>query len=253
MNLSKNQLKYIKSLHQPKFRQMYENFIGEGDKVASELLGSKKFQIEMVVAMPQWIAQNMPILHEFQNLVYTVSNEQMAQISALKNPSEVLIIAKKKLFDIKNLLNGDFTAFYLDGVQDPGNVGTIIRIADWFGIDAVLRSQESADFFHPKVVQASMGSIAGIALGNAEIAHLAALTSMPIFAMDMNGKPLQSINIPSRCIIVLGSEGQGLSAEIKSSLPQLTYIAIQGHNKRLAESLNVGVAAGIVAQKIFST
>lgn len=252
MNLSKNQLKYIKSLHQSKFRQMYENFIGEGDKVASELLVSKKFQIEMVVATAQWIQENKPILHEFQSLIHTVTNEQMAQISTLKSPSEVLIIAKKRLFNINNLLNENFTAFYLDGVQDPGNVGTIIRIADWFGIDAVIRSQESADFFQPKVVQASMGSIAGIALGNMDISHLAALEDMPIFAMDMNGQALQNTTFPPRCIIVLGSEGQGLSADLKFSLPQLTYITIKGHNGRLAESLNVGVAAGIVAQKIFS-
>jgi RNA methyltransferase, TrmH family len=253
MNLSKNQLKYIKSLHQPKFRQMYENFIGEGDKVVSELLVSKKFQIEMLVATVQWIEQNRPILHEFQNMVYTITNEQMSQISALKTPSEVLIVAKKRLFNINNLLNDNFTAFYLDGVQDPGNVGTIIRIADWFGIDAVIRSQESADFFQPKVVQSSMGSIAGVALVNMDVVQLASLSAIPVYAMDMNGKPLQTMTLPSSCIVVLGSEGQGLSSELKSSLTHLTYITIQGHKDRLAESLNVGVAAGIVAQKIFST
>ncbi len=253
MNLSKNQLKYIKSLHQSKFRQMYENFIGEGDKVVTELLQSKNFEIELIAALPHWIDQNKTILKPYLNVLYPVNNEQMEQLSTLKAPSEVLIIAKKKLGSINNLLNEDFKAFYLDGVQDPGNVGTIIRIADWYGMEAVIRSFDTADFFHPKVVQASMGSIAGISLCEMDYEQLATLKNLTIYAMDMDGRDLSKSSIKRPCIVILGNEGKGLSNGLKASFPLLKYLTIKGHQSRLAESLNVGVAAGIVAEKIFSS
>ncbi len=252
MNLSKNQLKYIKSLHQSKFRQMYENFIGEGDKVVSELLKYKKFEIELIAAKQSWIDQNYILLHNYQNVLYCIDNEQMKVMTTLKTPSDVLIIAKKKVDVINNLLNPTFKAFYLDGLQDPGNVGTIIRIADWFGMDAVIRSNSTADFFHPKVVQSSMGSIAGIGLCNIEQHQLANLKNLAFYAMDMQGQEISNIDFTDQSIIILGNEGHGISPEIKSLGLNLQFVTISGHKHRVAESLNVGVSAGIVASKIFS-
>ncbi len=251
MQLSKNQIKYIKSLHQSKFRQMYENFLCEGEKLSHDLLLAKKIEIELIVASESYIEKYRQILKPFIEKLYIANNEVFSQITTLKSPPEVLIIAKKKLVDFNIFLNVGFKAFYLDGVQDPGNVGTIIRLADWFGFDAIIRSEDTADFFHPKVVQASMGSIAGISLCEISREELASLTGPNFYAMDMQGKSHNQVLFADQSIIVLGAEGQGLSSKVKSIVPQNNFINIGGSSTKIAESLNVAIAAGILAQKVF--
>jgi RNA methyltransferase, TrmH family len=252
MNLSKNQIKYIRSLQQSKFRQMYENFVAEGDKVVTELLQKNNFDIELVAALPEWISSNSNKIERYTNLLYTVDNEQMEQISSLKSAPDVLIIAKKRLTSLNEILNNNFKAFYLDGLQDPGNVGTVIRIADWFGFDAVIKSEDTADFFHPKVVQASMGSISDLHLCELNRSELVALQAIDLYILDMEGKPIEEVTFSNKSIFILGSEGKGISDVIKQKMDKNNFITIKGSNNRVAESLNVGVAAGILAQKVFT-
>jgi TrmH family RNA methyltransferase len=213
MKITNTQLKYIKSLHQPKFRQMYENFIAEGDKLVSHLLLSEKFEIELLVANAHWIEAHQYLLKRFQNKVFEVDSHQMQQITGLKTASDVLLVIKKSKISFNESLIKNGLSFYLDGVQDPGNVGTIIRIADWFGFKSVLRSEDSADFYSPKVVQASMGSISNVhlfTLTRGDFSHL----KIPIFITDMRGKSIKDLGIVNYGIVVLGREGSGVSDEL---------------------------------------
>jgi TrmH family RNA methyltransferase len=168
----------------------------------------------------------------------------MDQISGLKTPSDIIIVLDQKQDEINILSQRGTSAIFLDGVQDPGNVGTIIRLADWFGIHAVIRSVDSADFFNPKVVQATMGSMANVHLFQAELADLTQYDK-DIAGTYMEGQSIFNTALSSDTILVLGSEGKGIRPENNQWITQ--KISIPGAKGKLAESLNVSVAAGIIA------
>ncbi len=227
----------------PKFRQIYNKFVAEGDKVCIEFLKSSKYEIE-----------NIYITFENQNKYHIpaallskleiISSKEMDQISGLKTPSDIIIILVQKQDDVNILSQRGTSAIFLDGVQDPGNVGTIIRLADWFGIHAVIRSADSADFFNPKVVQATMGSMANVHLFQAELADLTKYDK-DIAGTYMEGQSIFNTALSSDTILVLGSEGKGIRPENTQWMTQ--KISIPGAKDKLAESLNVSVAAGIIA------
>jgi TrmH family RNA methyltransferase len=176
----------------------------------------------------------------------------MTQISSLKNPTNVLIVVKQNLIELSSIAGSDGNYFYLDNIQDPGNVGTIIRLADWFGFKGVIASTSTADFFNPKVVQATMGSIVGPALIEAPISHLSSyLPLYQIYGMEMTGVALSEADFSNRNIIILGNEGHGLSHEAKSLIKEKNYLTIPGFDCKIAESLNVSVAAGILAHHLY--
>lgn len=252
MNLSNNHTKYIRSLGMSKFRQKYENFVAEGDKTCGELLNSD-FSIECVVAMPSWLENNGHALKNPTYPVYTANQEQMDQISSLQHPSEVVVVAKQKWGILSNILALSKPVYFLDGVQDPGNVGTIIRIADWFGFGGVLLGPGTADGYHPKVVQATMGSVAGIPMVKTDRQTLMALIEThQICLLDMGGDVLSlKTKLPFQ-VYVLGAEGKGIDAAWKQTNPELACLSIDGSGLKVAESLNVGVAAGIVGHHVFN-
>lgn len=247
MKLSNNQVKYIRSLSQSKYRQKYENFVAEGDKCAIELLRSD-FEIECIIGTQQWLDANQFLLHHNTAIQWVAGNEQMQQISGLVNPPDILIVAKQKWGKISEILNLQKPLFYLDGVQDPGNVGTIIRLSDWFGFGGILCGPGTADVFHPKVVQASMGSITGISMVKAHRDETLALCKPDrIFVLDMEGNDISAVQMVHNAIYVLGSEGRGVDPEWSHNVLNGQRITISGAASKIAESLNVGVAAGIVA------
>jgi RNA methyltransferase, TrmH family len=251
MDITKHQLKHIKSLHQTKFRQIYKNFIGEGHKLCIELLNQSKFELESVLFTPEWADNHPHLISRYKDISYIISNEQMAQISALKTPTEVLIVAKQSLNSLDGLTINTGNYFFLDSIQDPGNVGTIIRLADWFGFSGVIASPETADFFNPKVVQATMGSIAGPMLIESSAHLLENFKGIyDFYAMDMEGKNLDLVKFGDKNIFILGNEGKGISLESKSLLKYENYLSIPGNKTKIAESLNVGIAAGILANHI---
>jgi RNA methyltransferase, TrmH family len=241
--ISKARLKDIKALHQPKFRQIYNKFIAEGDKVCGELLKNKKFNIAQVLITSGHEKKYADLLKYGTVEPDIISSKEMEQISTLKTPSDIFLLLDKKEDDVNILLNNKISAIYLDGVQDPGNVGTIIRTADWFGIDMIIRSEDSADFFSPKVVQASMGSIANLLLSSADNQKISSF-KMPMYGTYMEGMDLQTTTIEENAILVMGSEGRGISAEMDQWIQH--KITIVGAKNKLAESLNVSVAAGII-------
>lgn len=251
MDITKNQLKHIKSLHQTKFRQIYKNFIGEGHKLCIELLKQSKFELEYILTTPQWTRNHGHLPPSLKDITFLISNEQMAHISTLKTPTEVLIVAKQSLNSLDEIAIRQGNYFYLDHIQDPGNVGTIIRLADWFGFSGVIASPDSADFFNHKVVQSSMGSIAGPMLIESSFDKLENYKGIyDFYAMDMEGNTINNVQFGKNNIFILGNEGKGISPTVKSILKDHNYISIPGSPHRLAESLNVSTAAGILANTV---
>lgn len=250
MKLSNNQVKYIRSLGQSKFRQKYENFVAEGDKCVTALLQSG-FEIERIVATSQWLNKNDHLIKSHREKSLLASEEQMEQLSGLVNAPDILAVVKQKWVKAKDLLNRFKPLFYLDGVQDPGNVGTIIRVADWFGFGGVIIGPGSADVYHPKVVQASMGSIAAFEVAKADRDEvLSFVAHHRVILLDMEGKDVNQSTLPPDALFVLGSEGKGIDDEWFQSIPPVQLISIVGAVGRTAESLNVGVTAGIIAHSL---
>lgn len=242
--MSSNVIKYIKSLAQAKFRQMYNNFIVEGNKNLSMVLNQKIFEIELIA----YHKNELEIEEEIKFIKvpkYAFDTKQMKQISQLKSSTSVLVVLKKRQFGLKE---NDNKLFYLDGIQDPGNVGTIIRIADWFGFDGVIRSSDSADFYNPKVIQATMGSFINIALIN-EVDLDADLKNYTWYGADMDGQDVKEVKFEQKSIIVMGNEGRGLRDEVLSKIDK--KISIEGARGRSAESLNVASAASILAFNLY--
>ena len=245
--ITHNQIKYIKSLHQSKFRQKYNNFIAEGDKIAEEILQNSIYEIEGIFATDKWIENNDQFVHIHKNILTGISRVEMDKISVHKTSSNVLLVLKKQGETINYKLMNLGNVLYLDNVQDPGNVGTIIRIADWFGIKTVIRSSGSADFYNPKVIQATMGSFLNVNLYTEEFEDLQATPHQSVGAI-MDGQPLSDFQWPSKTLLVMGNEGRGIRGAIQNKIDH--FIAIPGDKNRVADSLNVSIAAGILCSRM---
>ena len=157
--LSKSKLKYIQSLGQKKFRQQEGLFIAEGPKLVNDLLEMKNSSIQEIFALKEWIEDNKKIADSYQ--VVEITAIELEKISQLSSPNQVVAVVKKIAIDENIQVKGKFT-LVLDNIQDPGNMGTIIRIADWYGIDQIVCNTQSADMYNPKVIQSTMGSIARV-------------------------------------------------------------------------------------------
>jgi len=249
--LSKNKLKYIRSLKTSKFRQKYNNFVVEGFKSIHEFLQTNTFEIECLVMTKEMANGFNSKTYNNLNLDFIEigTDEDFVMISNLTTPSKMLAVFGRSTINCEQILTNSDVVFYLDDVQDPGNVGTIIRIADWFGIKGVIRSKNAADFYSPKVVQASMGSFNKVKL--ATIGDIKEITAFghQILALDMDGDNINNFQFPSKSILVLGNEGNGVGEELLHMCSK--RISIPGSMDRIAESLNVAITAGIVAQKFF--
>lgn len=236
MSLSKNDIKFLKSLQQKKFRDLEGLFIVEGVKVAQEIIRSD-FEIQGVYHTADF---------ELPDTIKTgieISQKDLERISGLKSPNKVLVVARKKGVTALNT-DEDNLVLLLDDVKDPGNLGTIIRTADWFGVTQIICSFESVDLYNPKVVQASMGALfrMNIMYGDLEGALLEFIDAgFTTYGADMEGTSAFAIELPSKTALVLGSESHGLSKGVKSKVEALT-IPKFGES----ESLNVAMASGIL-------
>ncbi|MBK8514960.1 MAG: RNA methyltransferase [Saprospiraceae bacterium] len=245
--ISKGRIKDIKALHQPKFRQIYNKFIAEGEKVCTEMLNKPKFKVDAIFVTNTSDSKYQNLLRNNTAEIVFISSKEMEQISAFKTPSDILILLEKKEDSDNILLKSGTTAIYLDGVQDPGNVGTIIRTADWFGIDCVIRSHDTVDFFNSKVIQSTMGSMVNVAIFTSGIENLVS-SGKRIFGAFIGEMNIYEITIGKDAIIVLGSEGNGISPLVSEAID--TKFTIPGSSGKVAESLNVAVAAGIICSHL---
>ncbi len=242
--LSKEKIKLIKSLDQQKFRQKYNKFTAEGEKTVIELLLNGRFKAEALYTTSPNLIQFFTN-NGFGHLVHMTEESEIKQISFFKNPSPVVALFEKPTEPSIGYFNKKSKIIFLDDVQDPGNVGTILRVADWFGIDAVIRSVGSADFFNPKTIQSSMGSISNVDIGtsNLHILHKD-LKEHVIMGTFMEGTSIYDIKLPQKGILVIGNEGKGIHPE--NAILCSEKINIPGIKSKLAESLNAAVACSII-------
>ena len=235
--ITKNQVKYIQSLGQKKWRDSDQVFIAEGPKLVNELLIAANCKIIRLYALKEWIDQMKPDVD-----VIAVTVDELQKISQLTTPNQVLAIAEKIKWESEALLKGHVT-LALDEIQDPGNMGTIIRLADWFGVKNILCSMNCADSYNPKVVQASMGSIARIRIEYDDLPNwLKKNNDLPIYASVLNGEDVTKLEKMNEGIIIIGNESKGISDE----LLELGKVQITIPRRGKAESLNAAVATGII-------
>lgn len=238
--LVKSKAKYIQSLSQKKLRDEENVFVAEGPKIVHELLLCKNVQHIEIFAVQEWLDANAGLLSGFKTgEISVVSESELERISFLTTPNQVLCLFKKPTFvkkDHKIILA-------LDGIQDPGNMGTLVRIADWFGIEQVACSKESADVFNPKVVQSTMASIARVEVLYIDLPQfIKDHASLGVYATLLNGEPIEKAGKIKSGIIVTGNESKGISNTIQQLATHKITIKRIGE----AESLNAAVATGIV-------
>ena len=239
-----NQLKkYVRFLHQTKHRQKYNKFIAEGPKICIEFLSNATYQPEYLFATANWIAENEQIARILPlNRIVTVKQRELEQISTLRSANQVLIVLEKERI-LKNIGSSKW-ALYLDRIQDPGNMGAILRIADWYNIQNIYCSPDSVDYYNPKVVQAAMGAHNRLSLSVANFDSM----SGDSYGLCLDGAPIAELGQPDKGVLVIGNESKGISDPIMDTLKyKVTIPRIGG-----AESLNAAVACGIACHCLIS-
>ena len=258
--LSKNQIKLIKSLETKKYRKREGLFVAEGPKVVGDLLRAG-YQPHSIFAtasyVPQWSSgqsgqsgQN----GQGQNghlSFSTITDDELQRISFLQHPQEVLAvfhIPTSPLTSHPSPLTSHLS-LALDGVQDPGNLGTIIRIADWFGITNIYCSPDTADVYNPKVVQATMGSLAHVTITYCDLVALLSEAGVPVYGTLLDGQDIYQQPLSENGIIVMGNEGNGISPEVRQLVTHKLLIPNFNKNNETAESLNVAIATAITCSE----
>ncbi len=234
--ITKNQIKYIKGLSLKKNRIKEQCFVVEGEKCLAELLNSS-FEIVELFALKDWIDENKVIFDKIQ----AVSFKGLERISNLKSPNKVLAVVKLKKQEI--LQQESVVTLVLDDINDPGNLGTIIRMCDWFGVKQIICSENTVDIYNPKVVQSTMGSLFRIHIIYANLSTYLAKVTTPIYGAYMDGKNVKDIKINQKVHLVMGNEANGISEKIEKYISKKVVIKNIGGN---TESLNVAVATSIL-------
>ena len=242
--LSKSQLSFLKSLHQKKYRKEEGLFLVEGLKSVLEFLEST-YQIETIYHTPAILPKLGKISHKIK--LQELKPEELQKISTLNTPQDVLAVLRipePQAIQAKQL-KGQFV-LVLDGIQDPGNMGTIIRTADWFGISQLICSNDTVEAYNPKVVQASMGSLARVQVTYTDLQTFLDGQSLPVYAAALDGQSIYDTDFKSEGMIILGNEGNGIRPEILKKAGFKVTIPRFGST----ESLNVAVSAGIFCSEI---
>lgn len=230
--VAKSELKFIRSLRQKKYRQRHGLFVAEGVKLVADLLASPLAAQQVYTTDPDLFPEAIPI-----------SERDLGTVSSLVQPNKVLGV-----FRIPEAEPLQFTDWVLalDGVRDPGNLGTLIRLCDWFGIGQLLCSPDTVDAFNPKVLQATMGSIARVRVHYAPLPEILGDCPVPVYGASMEGRPVGSESLPQAGVLVVGSESHGLGESVRSLITATVSIPAFGR----AESLNVATAAAILLYEI---
>jgi TrmH family RNA methyltransferase len=232
MSLSKNYLKLITSLYQNKFRPKFKLFVVEGIKVVQEFINSS-YELEVLFSTESSFSS----LDSF----IEVSEQELKKISSLKTPNKVLALFK---IPLQKNTNSSGLIVALDAINDPGNLGTIIRMCDWFGVDQLVCSKETVDCYNTKVVQSSMGSLTRVAISYTDLKEYLTSVSIPVFIADMDGDNIHKIKPPTSAVLVMGNEANGISNSIKQLVSTKVSIPRYG-NSQQTESLNVATATAI--------
>lgn len=249
--ISKNTIKLINSLSIKKYRQKEKLFLVEGDKNVLEVLNSE-YNVARLLATNTFLSEHSDSVQKAKQ-IDKLNPEEIKKASLLKTPQNCLAICElPEEHQVPHILDNHIT-LYLDGIQDPGNLGTIIRICDWFGINRIFCSPDTTDFYNPKVIQASMGSFCRVKVIHSvfeNIIELANHSQAEIVGAFLDGKNIYSEKIPSKIILVVGNEGNGIRSNIESLINTKIMIPSFAEKSSGAESLNVGVATGIICAEI---
>ncbi|MCH2022551.1 MAG: RNA methyltransferase [Saprospiraceae bacterium] len=241
--LSKAKIKYILSLQKKKVRIKEQAFVVEGEKIAAEVLNQNYFKVHSIYATEIWINNNKTIANQYKTKLTTILPKELKKISTLKSPKEILLIIKTPNNTplVKNIQNS--FNLVLENIQDPGNLGTIIRIADWFGIPNIFCSEGCVDVYNSKVIQASMGSFLRVKIQYVPIEKLFLRNpSMTIYGAVLGGQNVNKTDLKDTGFLLIGNEGKGLSKNIQKHINHPITIPKTGS----AESLNAAVATGIL-------
>jgi RNA methyltransferase, TrmH family len=250
--ISNSQIKLYSSLRNKKYREMHRKFLAEGEKITLDILKSpsKIFKIHALISTPEFL-KTIPIkmLKGIPEILET-SGTILEKISSLSTPNKAILVCEIPEYqpDFKEISGG--ISLFLDDIRDPGNLGTIMRTADWFGIHNIFCTPESVDVYNPKVVQSTMGALCRVKVHYIETSRLLAETrkinSYPIIGTVINGDNIFSADLPSCGIVVMGNESRGISQNLLSLLDLKLTIPSSGKNDEISESLNVATAAAIV-------
>jgi TrmH family RNA methyltransferase len=236
--LTKAEIQRLRSFQEKKHREAAGLFVVEGEKVVGELI-AEGFELVEIYATAAWKARGEEVVRE-------ISEAEMGRISHFPTPSNVLAVGRivRPVLTAGELSSGFTLA--LDGVQDAGNVGTLLRIADWYAMDRVVCSPDCADVFGQKAIHASMGSFSRVRVYSASLDDALAGVKVPVLGCDLEGREVHALGKMDAAVIVIGSEGRGLSAAVKARVTERVTIPRYGR----AESLNAGVAAAIVCDNL---
>lgn len=234
----KSEIKFIRSLQQKKNRTAHQQFVVEGVKMVRELLFSG-LEVKDVYAV------DPSLFRDWNGSVNEVSESELRKMSSLKTPNKVLAV-----FQMPDPLPVDETGWILalDDVADPGNLGTMIRLCDWFGVQHLVCSTETVDCYNPKVLQATMGSIARVNILYTDLNEFLERSGLPAYGAFMDGPPVQHTSLPDAGILVMGNEAHGVSGEVSRRLAG--RVSIPAHVTSGAESLNVATATAILLHEV---
>lgn len=239
--LTAHTIKTIQSLDKKKYRQKYNLFLVEGNKIIKELPDSN-YQIENLYSIdPNFLIFNKQEINE-------ITPTDLKKISFLQHPKDSVAVCK---IPENKYLDNVAIQLILDGIQDPGNLGTIIRLADWFGIEQIICSNDTVDVYNPKVIQATMGSFLRVNVFYTDLENYLQEYEHPILGTDMDGENLYNTNFPERFSLVFGNEGNGLRPSTEELITSKLTIPRFGKSQS-TESLNVSMSAGIILGQIFS-
>ena len=240
--ISKATIKKIHALDMRKFRRNERLFVAEGPKLVDELCATMK--PVYIAALPEWISENAKIVSGTEYDVVTPDELQRASLQ--KNPQQVIALFPIPEHKFSPEILKDELVLMLDGVQDPGNLGTIARIADWFGIRNILCSAETADIYNPKAVQATMGALARVKFHYTDLFQLLSQYDGPVYGTFLDGENIYGQELSENGIIVMGNEGKGISQGVGEMINRRLYIPNYPIGTQTTESLNVAIATSIV-------
>lgn len=253
--LSKNQVKFVNSLKQKKFREEHNLFIAEGTKIVPELIQSK-IKVKQLFATADFLNKIKP---DTNIECIEIKNNELERLSALTTPNEVLAVCEIPEYNLNTDELKDKLTLVLDTIKDPGNLGTIIRVADWFGIDNIICSAETVDAYNPKVVQATMGSIARVKLHYVDLKlffetlkKTNPAVTLPVYGALLEGESIYTKQLAPNGFIIIGNESKGISDTLipnitdKISIPSFSHFKADGGE---TESLNAAIATSIICSE----
>lgn len=248
--ISKNKIKYLHSLELKKNRKATGMFLGEGPKLTADLL--TVFTCTYLAGTEKWMTNHQDILQKLHAMhveTDTVQEKELRRASLLQHPQEVIAVFRQPSYTINIKEIGKHAlSLVLDGVQDPGNLGTIVRIADWFGIEDIFCSSQTADIYNPKSVQATMGSMARVRVHYVDLQKIfeEIPAEIPVYGTLLDGENIYKQSLSPNGLIVMGNEGKGITPELRRHITHRLFIPNYPPGRDTAESLNVAVATAII-------